>query len=178
MQVGQDTQRVVIRLPDGDLEPLAALAEDVLAGLTSTPPVIPSKYHYDARGSELFEEITRLPEYYQTRTEQRILEAISDELIAELEPCALIEFGSGSARKTRTLLDAMMDRGCLEGVRRDRGVGVGASHVGGNPWRPVPRLVYRGGRRRLPGCRSETAVRRSGSSHRLSRLDDREPDAR
>ena len=84
-------------------------------GLTSTPRWLPSKYHYDARGSELFEQITRLPEYYPTRTEKRILERVADEIVAEIMPRALVEYGSGSASKTRVILDAMRRLGVLEG---------------------------------------------------------------
>jgi L-histidine Nalpha-methyltransferase len=83
------------------------MAEDVRVGLTSDPKRLPSKYFYDARGSELFERITELPEYYQTRTELAILESIADDLVGELRCEELVELGSGSARKTRVLLDAM-----------------------------------------------------------------------
>ena len=91
------------------------LAEDVRRGLTSRPKTIPPKYFYDARGSRLFEAITRLPEYYQTRTETSILERWAPGLVRDLRPAALIEFGSGSAAKTRVLLDCMQSEGVLEG---------------------------------------------------------------
>lgn len=83
------------------------LADDVRAGLTSSPKVIPPKYFYDERGSELFEEITRLPEYYLTRVETEILERRSDEILRAVEPSELIEIGSGSSTKTALLLEAM-----------------------------------------------------------------------
>ncbi len=83
------------------------LADDVRAGLTATPRQLPPKYFYDARGSELFELITRLPEYYLTRAESEILEALTDTLAARLRPGELVELGSGSSRKTRLLLEAM-----------------------------------------------------------------------
>jgi len=93
---------------------MAGLARDARVGLTASPRWLPPKYFYDRRGSELFEEITRLPEYYQTRTERGILERVADALVAEVEPRALVEYGSGSARKTRILLDAMHAHGLLE----------------------------------------------------------------
>jgi L-histidine N-alpha-methyltransferase len=83
------------------------LADDVRAGLGASPKWLPPKYFYDARGSELFEEITRLPEYYLTRAESEILEATTDELVGRLRPAELVELGSGSSRKTRLLLEAM-----------------------------------------------------------------------
>src|SRR5262245_14918342 len=83
------------------------LAEDVRRGLGAMPKWLPPKYFYDARGSELFEEITRLPEYYLTRAEHEILEEITDGLAGRLRPGELVELGSGSSRKTRLLLEAM-----------------------------------------------------------------------
>ncbi len=83
------------------------LADDVCAGLTATPKQLPPKYFYDARGSELFEQITKLPEYYPTRAESEILEAVTDSLVGGLRPGELVELGSGSSRKTRLLLEAM-----------------------------------------------------------------------
>ena len=83
----------------------SAFAADVVAGLTATPKRLPPKYFYDSVGSELFERITGLPEYYPTRCELEILNARARE-IADLIPsgAALIEFGSGSSTKTRVLL--------------------------------------------------------------------------
>jgi L-histidine Nalpha-methyltransferase len=83
------------------------LAIDARKGLTSTPKTLPSKYFYDARGSQLFEAITRLPEYYQTRTETAILARIADHVIADVCPSEIVELGSGASRKTRLLLEAM-----------------------------------------------------------------------
>jgi L-histidine N-alpha-methyltransferase len=83
------------------------LADDVRRGLGATPKWLPPKWFYDARGSELFEQITRLPEYYLTRAEREILEAITDGLAERLRPDELVELGSGSSRKTRLLLEAM-----------------------------------------------------------------------
>lgn len=87
----------------------------VVAGLRSPLPTINSKYFYDDRGSQLFEDITRLPEYYQTRTEEALLEAIAGDVIRIVEPGELVELGSGSGRKIRLLLDAMRDAGSLRG---------------------------------------------------------------
>jgi L-histidine Nalpha-methyltransferase len=87
------------------------LAGDVRAGLTVVPKRLPPKYFYDARGSELFEQITRLPEYYPTRAERDILEEVTDELVGRLRPAELVELGSGSSRKTRLLLEAMHRHG-------------------------------------------------------------------
>ena len=88
------------------------LADDVRAGLTATPRQLPPKYFYDAHGSELFERITRLPEYYLTRAESEILEGLTDALVGRLRPGELVELGSGSSRKTRLLLEAMHRHGC------------------------------------------------------------------
>jgi L-histidine Nalpha-methyltransferase len=79
---------------------------DVIQGLTKTPKTLPCRYFYDDRGSELFEQITDLPEYYPTRTEQAILETYVSEIITLTGACELIELGSGSSRKTHTLLAA------------------------------------------------------------------------
>ncbi len=95
-------------------DPFANLAEDVRRGLTTAPKELPAKYFYDARGAQLFEEICELPEYYPTRTEHALLEQIADEVIASCRPTTLVEFGSGSSRKTRILLDAMAHGGLLD----------------------------------------------------------------
>jgi L-histidine N-alpha-methyltransferase len=88
--------------------PLTPMAEEVRAGLLSDPPYIPSKYFYDDRGSALFEEITRLPEYYQTRTEESIIARVAGEVIARVHPHELVELGSGAGRKIRMLIDALL----------------------------------------------------------------------
>jgi len=91
-----------------------ALRRDVRAGLTATPKTLPPKYFYDERGSELFDEITRLPEYYPTRTETAILEQRAAE-IAELSQCeSLVELGSGTSAKTRLLIRALCAGGTLQ----------------------------------------------------------------
>ena len=89
------------------------MAEEVRAGLLATPRSIPSKYFYDDRGSQLFEAITRLPEYYLTRTEESLLEAHAGALIARLRPCEIVELGSGAGRKIRLLLEAQRRAGGL-----------------------------------------------------------------
>lgn len=87
----------------------AALRADVLHGLTRQPKTLPPKWFYDARGSELFEEITRLPEYYPTRAEREILIDRAAEIAAASGARTLVELGSGSSEKTRHLLDALAD---------------------------------------------------------------------
>ena len=81
---------------------------DVLAGLAAPIPSVPARWLYDRRGSELFESITRLPEYYPTRTETALLKGIGSELAAAIAPgLAVVEFGSGSSTKTPILLRAI-----------------------------------------------------------------------
>ena len=89
----------------------AQLLEDVHHGFTAYRKHLPSQYFYDARGSELFEEITHLPEYYLTRAEIEILEDHADEIMQRVEPHEVIELGSGSSRKTQILIEAMHDVG-------------------------------------------------------------------
>ena len=96
--------------PDRYLDTLRA---DVRAGLTANPKTLPPKYFYDASGSKLFDEITRLPEYYLTRAETLILQEQAP-AIAGLSRCeSLVELGSGTSAKTRLLLRALRDRGTL-----------------------------------------------------------------
>ncbi|MGK5695983.1 L-histidine N(alpha)-methyltransferase [Streptomyces sp. URMC 128] len=87
----------------------AALRADVHRGLTGRPKTLPPKWFYDAHGSDLFEKITELPEYYPTRAEREILVARSGDIAAATRARTLIELGSGSSEKTRHLLDAMAD---------------------------------------------------------------------
>src|SRR5439155_5459956 len=82
-----------VRWQPGDY--VETMIKEVRQGLGQTPRTLPSKYFYDDRGSELFEEITRLPEYYQTRTEGAILESITPELMGEGLFQELLEIGSG-----------------------------------------------------------------------------------
>src|SRR6188472_1806928 len=92
----------------------ASLRADVRDGLTSTPKALAPKYFYDGRGSELFEEITRLPEYYQTRAEASILTARAPEIADLTKARSLVELGSGSSEKTHLLLRALRDVGSLD----------------------------------------------------------------
>ncbi|MGW4153035.1 L-histidine N(alpha)-methyltransferase [Micromonospora chersina] len=100
-----------IHLEEQDLG--RSLREDVRVGLTATPKWLPPKWFYDARGSALFEEITRLPEYYPTRAERAVLAAHADDIAAATGAKTLIELGSGSSEKTRLLLDAFTRHGDL-----------------------------------------------------------------
>jgi L-histidine N-alpha-methyltransferase len=103
---------VDVHLPPGG--PLSGMAADVRIGLTKPFKELSPRYFYDERGSELFERITATPEYYPTRAERAILEGHSPDIVAAAgQPATLIELGSGSAAKTRVLLDAMSDAGCL-----------------------------------------------------------------
>ncbi|WP_026549484.1 L-histidine N(alpha)-methyltransferase [Arthrobacter sp. Br18] len=102
---------IVHHLPPHYLE--RTLREDVRAGLTKPVKTLPPKWFYDQRGSELFEQITQLPEYFPTRTERRILADHAAEMAAASPAETLIELGSGSSRKTPLLLDALKDAGPL-----------------------------------------------------------------
>jgi L-histidine N-alpha-methyltransferase len=105
------TLRVERCLPDGFLA--EALRADARAGLSATPKVLPPKWFYDERGSELFEKITRLDEYYPTRAERSILRGAAGQIAAATRAQTLVELGAGAADKTRLLLDAMAAEGTL-----------------------------------------------------------------
>ncbi|HUQ39671.1 MAG TPA: L-histidine N(alpha)-methyltransferase [Acidimicrobiales bacterium] len=105
------TPTMDVHLQPDDLD--AALRADVTDGLTATPKELPPKYFYDDRGSRLFDEITRLPEYYPTRCEREILLARAGEIAARTGADTLVELGSGTSDKTRTLLDALAEAGTL-----------------------------------------------------------------
>jgi uncharacterized SAM-dependent methyltransferase len=97
--------------------PAASLAEEVRTGLTAAQKYLPCRFFYDEEGSQLFEQICELPEYYVTRAEREILAAHADEIVASLpaggggsDPVDLVELGSGSAAKTRLLIDALLRR--------------------------------------------------------------------
>jgi L-histidine N-alpha-methyltransferase len=92
-------------------QPNPRMLAEVAAGLSAPQKELPPKYFYDHCGSELFEEITRLPEYYPTRTERVLLESWMPGLIAELGTRSLIELGAGSAEKSRIVLSAMREAG-------------------------------------------------------------------
>ncbi|MFD9216127.1 L-histidine N(alpha)-methyltransferase [Streptomyces sp. NPDC059544] len=156
----------------------AALRDDVRHGLTRTPKELPPKWFYDARGSELFEEITRLPEYYPTRAEREIISGRARDIAAATGARTLVELGSGSSQKTRFLLDALPElhsyvpvdvsesalTGAAESLLADRpGLHVHAliadfTRVLALPDTPGPRLVaFLGGTigNLLPGERAE-----------------------
>ncbi len=90
-----------------------SLADDVLDGLTRPFKELPPKHFYDSRGAELFDRICDLPEYYPTRTERLILNERASEIAAATGAAELVELGSGTAAKTRVLLDALQDAGTL-----------------------------------------------------------------
>lgn len=92
-----------------DLKPVrGSFLEDVVAGLSAPRKALPPKYFYDARGSQLFDAICELPEYYLTRTELAMLDAVAPEMAARIGPRpAVIEYGSGSGRKTMVLVEAL-----------------------------------------------------------------------
>ena len=92
----------------------AALRADAHRGLTATPKDLPPKWFYDDRGSDLFDQITRLPEYYPTRTERSILDARAGEIATRSGADTLVELGSGTSEKTRLLLDAFAASGRLD----------------------------------------------------------------
>ena len=94
-------------------ELVRALREDVADGLTATPKELPPKWFYDERGSQLFDEITRLPEYYPTRREREILVGHAAEIASVTGAEALVELGSGTSEKTRILLAALREHGTL-----------------------------------------------------------------
>ncbi len=102
-------------------EPPEGLCDTVYRGLTSTPKTLPPRLFYDHEGSGIFEAITDLPEYYPTRTEAAILERHAAEIVARAgEGLTMLEFGSGSSRKTRLLIEAVLERqGALEYVPID-----------------------------------------------------------
>jgi L-histidine N-alpha-methyltransferase len=91
-----------------------AMGRDAAAGLMTAPKSLPPIWFYDQRGSELFDEITRLPEYYLTRAERAILTAHAADIVGAAKPSTLVELGSGTSEKTRLLLDAMAAAGTLE----------------------------------------------------------------
>jgi L-histidine N-alpha-methyltransferase len=114
-----------------------AMVADVLAGLAATPKVLSPVWFYDETGSRLFDEITRLPEYYLTRAERSILEAHAGEVVRRSGADTLVELGSGTSEKTRLLLDAMAAAGALrrfvpldvsEEVLREAADGIAAAY--------------------------------------------------
>jgi L-histidine Nalpha-methyltransferase len=107
----QTAPRVDVHLRPDDLR--HALRADADRGLRASPKDIPPKWFYDDRGSQLFDDITRLPEYYPTRCERAILVARAAEIAAITRADTLVELGSGTSDKTRILLDALRDAGTI-----------------------------------------------------------------
>ncbi|HEY0950971.1 L-histidine N(alpha)-methyltransferase [Nocardioides sp.] len=91
-----------------------SLVDDVRRGLGAHPRRLPPKWLYDDEGSRLFDEITRLPEYYPTRTERAILTAYADDIVGACDATTVVELGSGTSEKTRLLLDAFARSGRLQ----------------------------------------------------------------
>jgi len=126
-----------VHLPPGG--PLSGMAADVRAGLTKPFKELSPRYFYDERGSELFEAITELPEYYPTRAERSILEAHADDIARLSGAEVLVELGSGTSDKTRLLIDGLRAAGTLrrfvpfdvsEAVLRDAAASIAGEHPG------------------------------------------------
>jgi L-histidine N-alpha-methyltransferase len=115
--------RIVVDLGLRDEEPSERL-RGIREHLMRTPREIEPRYFYDNRGSELFERITQLPEYYQTRTERALLADIAAAVARRCECSTLVELGSGASAKTRVLLDAMLAQGCETYVPFDVSEGI------------------------------------------------------
>ncbi|MFF2243405.1 L-histidine N(alpha)-methyltransferase [Arthrobacter sp. NPDC058130] len=111
MSLSAERSGIIHHLPPDHLG--RSLRADVRAGLTASPKTLPPKWFYDKLGSELFERITELPEYYPTRAEREVLELYSAEMAAASPAETLIELGSGSSRKTPLLLNALRMTGSL-----------------------------------------------------------------
>ncbi|MEJ2644553.1 MAG: L-histidine N(alpha)-methyltransferase [Gammaproteobacteria bacterium] len=134
--------------------PVADLAQDARDGLIERPRSLPPKYFYDDRGSRLFDAICDTPEYYPTRTENALLERYAAQIMAAADPEHIIEFGSGTSRKTLHLLEACAAEACYwpfdvcESMLRESGSALVESY----DWLQVNALVgdYLGGLARLP----------------------------
>ena len=111
---GVTTPSIEVHLAPAELQ--AALRVDVAAGLTSVPKELPPKWFYDGRGSDLFDQITRLPEYYPTRCERSILAERAGEIARLSGADTLVELGSGTSEKTHLLLDALAGAGQLRRI--------------------------------------------------------------
>ena len=109
-----DRCTIEIHLTEADLA--ESLRREVRTGLTATPKQLPPKWFYDERGSMLFDDITRLDEYYPTRRETEILEREADALARRTGATSLLELGSGTSTKTRLLLDALAGAGTLDRI--------------------------------------------------------------
>jgi L-histidine N-alpha-methyltransferase len=162
-----DRCTIDVLLTEADLA--AALRRDARDGLTSQPKHLPPKWFYDARGSALFDDITRLDEYYPTRRETEILQRDAPTIAARSGAASLVELGSGTSTKTKLLLDALADHGTLErivpfdvcepvlvtagpelaarypGVRVDAVVGDFEQHLGRLPMEGTTLIAFLGG---------------------------------
>ena len=162
-----DRCTIEVHLGPDDLE--RALRRDALAGLSDSPKHLPPKWFYDERGSDLFDEITRLDEYYPTRRETEILTREAAAIAARTGATTLLELGSGTSTKTRLLLDALAAAGTLErivpfdvcepvlraagpqlaaaypGVRVDAVVGDFEEHLGRLPMEGTTLVAFLGG---------------------------------
>ncbi len=105
---GVDSMDVLKPLRDGN-----SLEDDFIFGMSSKQKFLPPKYFYDELGSQLFDQICDVPEYYPTRAEDGLLKVISPSLINDLKPDAIFELGSGTSRKTRRILDACQSSKCF-----------------------------------------------------------------
>jgi L-histidine Nalpha-methyltransferase len=112
MKALQQTEAIKIESWLSEVEE-RSLANDVLDGLTRPFKELPPKHFYDSRGSELFEQICELPEYYPTRTEMKIIEDRAAEIVVTTGAGELVELGSGASDKARIMLDAMAQAGTL-----------------------------------------------------------------
>ncbi len=109
-----ETAPITVEVLMGPTDLDDALRGDVRAGLTTSPKTLPPKWFYDDRGCELFDAITRLPEYYPTEAERAILRAEADSIVAASGADTMVELGSGTSDKTRVLLDAFAAAGQLQ----------------------------------------------------------------
>jgi len=155
-----DAETMISHAPGGASERRMQLVNDVRRGLRSRPRTLPSKYFYDARGSELFDRITHLEEYYPTRTERSILVEHASAIAATTRAETLIELGSGTSGKTTLLLDALRRHGTLRrfvpldvdpavltgaaGQLRDRYPGLVIEPVAADFEHPLPAIAHRG----------------------------------
>ena len=154
-----------------------ALRRDVYDGLTQTPKTLPPKWFYDSVGSDLFDQITRLPEYYPTRTEAEILRDRSAEIAVASGADTLVELGSGTSEKTRLLLSALRDTGSLRRfIPFDVDAGSVAGRQFGHP-RRVSRHRDRCRMRRFRRAPWQDPSRRQEAG-RVPRVHDRQPHAR
>ena len=161
-----DPVQIDVHLRDGTL---ASLADDVRKGLSRYPRELPPKYFYDARGSELFEQITELPEYYPSQVEQDILDAAGARIVELVRPAEIVELGPGSARKTTALLDPMLELGLGSRYHPRGRLGDRRPGLRGAARRDV-RLARRARRRRATSSATSTAFHRAAGRRLIAFL--------